>query len=112
MTKKVSDNYLKMVEWSEEDQCYVGVAPGLFIGGVHGKNQDKVFKELCEVVEETIQIMQKEGRPLPKETAGKSYSGNIALRLSPELHKALAVKALKERESVNQFIVHRLEHAI
>ena len=40
MNKKISDNYLKIVEWSEEDNCYVGSAPGLFIGGVHGKNQD------------------------------------------------------------------------
>jgi hypothetical protein len=22
MSKKISDNYLKIVEWSEEDQCY------------------------------------------------------------------------------------------
>ncbi len=24
---KVSDQYLKIVEWSEEDQCYVGTCP-------------------------------------------------------------------------------------
>ena len=74
MNKKISDNYLKIVEWSEEDNCYVGSAPGLFIGGVHGKNQDKVFKELCEVVEETITIMQKEGR---------SYQKKVLIRIFP-----------------------------
>jgi hypothetical protein len=52
MIKKISDNYLKVVEWSEEDQCYVGTAPGLLFGGVHGKDEEKVFKELCVVVEE------------------------------------------------------------
>lgn len=25
---KKSDRYLKIVEWSEEDQCYVGTCPG------------------------------------------------------------------------------------
>jgi len=112
MNKKISDNYLKIVEWSEEDNCYVGSAPGLFIGGVHGKNQDKVFKELCDIVEETISIMMKDGRPLPKGNLNKKYSGKIALRIPPELHKALAVKAKQEGESINKYIVHNLSVAI
>ena len=33
---KKRDRYLKMVEWSEEDRCYVGTCPGLMLGGVHG----------------------------------------------------------------------------
>lgn len=28
---KIADQYIKLVEWSEEDQCYVGSSPG-FIG--------------------------------------------------------------------------------
>jgi len=70
----MSDDYLKIVEWSEEDRCYVGTAPGLIIGGVHGKNQKKVFDKLCEAVEEAIQILREEGRPLPAATANKKYS--------------------------------------
>jgi len=112
MNKKISDNYFKIVEWSEEDKCYVGSAPGLFIGGVHGKNQDKVFKELCDIVEETITIMLKEGRPLPKGNFNKKFSGKIALRIPPELHKVLAVKAMQEGESINKYIVHNLSMAI
>lgn len=27
---KDSDKYLKIVEWSEKDQCYIGTSPGLF----------------------------------------------------------------------------------
>ncbi|MGE0082849.1 MAG: hypothetical protein AB7S75_00365 [Desulfococcaceae bacterium] len=30
---KRSDQYIKLVEWSEEDGCYVGTAPGLIYGG-------------------------------------------------------------------------------
>ena len=33
---KASDRYLKIVEWSDEDGCYVGTCPGLMLGGVHG----------------------------------------------------------------------------
>ncbi len=110
--KKNSDDYLKIVEWSEADHCYVGMAPGLIIGGVHGKSQKKVFDELCEAVEEAIQILRKEGRPLPAATANKKYSGKIALRIPPQLHKTLAMKAFQDGESVNKLIQHELEEAI
>ena len=110
--KKNSDDYLKIVEWSEEDGCYVGTAPGLIIGGVHGNIQKKVFDELCEAVEEAIQILRKEGRPLPAATVNKKYSGKIALRIPPELHKTLVAKAFQAGESVNKLIQHELEEAI
>lgn len=84
----------------------------MFIGGVHGKNQDKVFKELYDIVEETITIMLKEGRPLPKGNFNKKFSGKIALRITPELHKVLAVKAMQEGESINKYIAHNLAVAI
>ncbi|MBU0478791.1 toxin-antitoxin system HicB family antitoxin [bacterium] len=109
---KPSDYYLKIVEWSEEDQCYVGMAPGLIIGGVHGESQKKVFYELCEAVEEAIQILQKEGRPLPAATANKDYSGKIALRIPSQLHKVLTAKAFQAGESVNKLIQHKLETAV
>lgn len=110
--RQTSDDYLKIVEWSEEDRCYVGMAPGLIIGGVHGRNQKKVFDGLCEAVEEAIQILQKEGKPLPAATANKKYSGKIALRIPPQLHKTLVAKAFQSGESVNKLIQHELEEAI
>ncbi|MFC1600917.1 type II toxin-antitoxin system HicB family antitoxin [Candidatus Sumerlaeota bacterium] len=112
MSRQTHDNYLKIVEWSDEDQCYVGSAPGLIIGGVHGKNEQKVFNELCEAVEEATQILRKEGRPLPAPTASKKYSGRITLRIPPQLHKALTVRALQAGESVNELIEHRLQETI
>ena len=57
--------YPKIVEWSDEDQCFVGRCPNLFFGGCHGSDEQAVFAELCEIVEETIERFQREGRPLP-----------------------------------------------
>ena len=53
---KDSARYVKIVEWSDEDQCYVGSAPGLVYGGCHGLDERAVFAELCEVVEEAIEL--------------------------------------------------------
>ena len=70
---KDSAKYVKIVEWSEEDQCYVGSAPGLMFGGCHGSDEKKVFDELCEVVEETIELYRKDGKALPPPTSGRDF---------------------------------------
>ena len=67
---KPSAQYAKVVEWSEEDDCFVGSAPGLLVGGCHGDDERKVFDELCDIVEEVIAIYEADGRPLPPPTLG------------------------------------------
>jgi predicted RNase H-like HicB family nuclease len=62
---KDSARYRKIVEWSEEDQCFVGSAPDLMMGGCHGSDERAVFDELCQIVEEWIELYRKEGKPLP-----------------------------------------------
>lgn len=62
---KESARYAKTVQWSDEDQCFVGSCPGLFYGGCHGDDEQTVFAELCQLVEETIELYQREARPLP-----------------------------------------------
>jgi predicted RNase H-like HicB family nuclease len=70
--------YVKLIEWSEEDHCFVGSCPGLFHGGCHGDDQQTVFAELCLIVEETIQIYLNEGKPLPPPTSGYDWANTIA----------------------------------
>ena len=65
---KESARYVKIVEWSDEDGCYVGSCPGLFLGGCHGTDERNVFEELCLIVEETIAHCHADGKPLPPPT--------------------------------------------
>jgi predicted RNase H-like HicB family nuclease len=62
---KPTDAYHKWVEWSEEDQTYIGKCPDLITGGIHGDDPVDVFQELCEVVQEVIDYFQQENRDLP-----------------------------------------------
>ncbi len=71
---KESARYVKIVEWSEEDKCYVGSSPGLIYGGCHGDDEKKVFEELCAIVEEAINLYRKDKKPLPPTTSGKDYA--------------------------------------
>jgi predicted HicB family RNase H-like nuclease len=109
---KKSDRYLKIVEWSDEDNCYIGRAPGLMLGGVHGDDEAKVYKQLCEAVEEWIEIYESDGDPLPPSTANKDYSGKFNLRVGKDLHERIALAALKRGESLNKFCVDTIKKEI
>jgi hypothetical protein len=74
---KDSARYVKIVEWSEEDQCYIGSSPGLLFGGCHGPDEKAVFEELCEIVEETISLYRKDGKPLPPPTSGRDLADKM-----------------------------------
>ena len=74
---KDSARYAKIVEWSDEDQCYVGSAPGLILGGCHGADEKEVFAELCEIVEEAIALYRADGKPLPPPTAGRDFANKM-----------------------------------
>ena len=74
---KDSARYVKIVEWSEEDQCYVGSSPGLIYGGCHGDDEKRVFDDLCAVVEEAIALYRKDGKPLPPATSGRDFANRM-----------------------------------
>ena len=74
---KDSANYAKIVEWSDEDQCYVGSAPGLIYAGCHGDDEKAVFNELCQIVEEAIELYKQDGKLLPPPTSGRDYANKL-----------------------------------
>ena len=108
---KERDKYLKIVEWSEEDECYVGSVPGWIGKCCHGDDEMAVYQKVCDIVDEWIEIYNTEGNPLPPPT-NKNYSGKFVLRTGSELHQALAVRALNEGESLNRFVVKTLKRIV
>jgi predicted RNase H-like HicB family nuclease len=75
---KESARYFKIVEWSDEDQCFVGSCPGLFYGGCHGEDEKQVFEELCQMVEEMIALFHQDRKPLPPPTCGRDLTNQLA----------------------------------
>lgn len=71
---KESARYVKIVEWSEEDGCFVGSCPGLLYGGCHGDDELAVFEQLCEAVDEVVELYKRDGKPLPPPTSGRDYA--------------------------------------
>ena len=61
---KPSDRYHKWVEWSEEDQTYIGCCPDL-ITGIHGDDPVALYRDLCDVVQDVLAHLATNNEPLP-----------------------------------------------
>jgi predicted HicB family RNase H-like nuclease len=106
--KAKAARYTKFVEWSDEDQCFIGRCPEIMGGGVHGNDEAKVYAELCQAVEEMIELIHADGHELPEPLAAKKFSGKFVLRVEPALHRRLAAKALAVGESLNSYCAKTL----
>jgi len=109
--KESASHFQKVVFWSEEDDCFVGQCPALFMGGVHGDDELAVYKELAQVVEEHLAILRSDGKRMP---AGEKqdYSGKLTLRIKPEIHRALALRASATGDSLTGFIERTLQQSL
>lgn len=48
------NKYLKLVEWSEEDHCYVGSIPGWLDKCCHGEDELEVYSDLSTILDECV----------------------------------------------------------
>jgi predicted HicB family RNase H-like nuclease len=109
--KEAAARYLKIVEWSDADKCFVGRCPGLFFGGCHGADETEVYREICQIVDEHVAELLANKALLPAASAGKTYSGKFVVRIGPELHQKAAIKASTRGESLNQFVAAAIASA-
>lgn len=105
-------HYAKVVEWSDEDDCFVGSAPPLIGRCCHGESESKVMKQLSVIIEEVLAIHETDGTTPPQGTAGKEYSGKFLLRVRPEVHQSLMIKAANSRQSLNSYTAQLVEKGL
>ncbi len=72
-----NERYVKVVEWSDEDGAFVGQCPGLIGPCCHGSDEVEVYRELCEIVSEWLELADRNGTPLPPPTAGTGIAAKI-----------------------------------
>ncbi len=73
-----ADRYVKIVEWSDEDEAFVGQCPGVIGACCHGTDEVEVYRELCAIVSEWLELADRDGTPLPPPTAGRGLAPKIA----------------------------------
>ena len=74
---KDSVKYIKRVEWSDEDRCFVGSCPGVIGPCCHGDDEVAVYRQLCQIVDEWLEVIRDQDGALPEATAGLAHPGVV-----------------------------------
>jgi len=98
------DKYSYRVLWSDEDNEYVGLCAELPSLSWLSKSPDAAFKGIRKLASDVIADMKKEGEPIPEPLSTKKYSGKLMVRISPDLHRELALEAMEAQISLNRYI--------
>jgi predicted HicB family RNase H-like nuclease len=70
-----------------------------------GTTVEEIEKAFKDSVNDYLEFCKSRG-----EQPEKPYSGNLHIRLEPELHAKLAKEALLHSQSLNSFIAEKLRH--
>ncbi|WP_313026625.1 type II toxin-antitoxin system HicB family antitoxin [Pseudomonas lopnurensis] len=96
--------YAARIEYSDEDGLFVGHIAGIRdVVGFHGETVQELRAAFAEAVDDYLETCNKLNRK-PQ----KPYSGKLSLRLEPELHASVALKAELSNKSINQWVAEVL----
>tara|TARA_B100000508_G_scaffold140608_1_gene142314 strand:+ start:1641 stop:1997 length:357 start_codon:yes stop_codon:yes gene_type:complete len=104
----MSDKYSYRVVWSAEDNEFVGLCSEFPSLSWLSKSQDEAFKGIRNLVADVLKDMIKNNEKIPEPIAEKRFSGKLVVRISPELHRDLALEARDFNISLNRYINSKL----
>lgn len=101
MSQMTYKNYTARIEYSHEDELFVGHIAGIRdVVGFHGDSVQALRSAFEEAVDDYLETCAKLCRD-----PHKPYSGKLSLRLEPELHALMAKQAELAKKSINQWVV-------
>ena len=102
------DGYIAQVSFEEGDEFMHGTTVNTrAVLHFAGKTLQELKQAFADTIADYRDFCASKGVP-PE----KPYSGTLSLRLTPELHKKIAIEAMKSGESLNQFIAGKLEASV
>ena len=103
-----ADHYTYRVTWSGEDGEYVGLCAEFPSLSWLESTQEEAFAGVRALVAKVVEDMLGNGETPPEPMADRAYSGRFVVRVPPELHRALAIRAAEEGVSLNRLVSARL----
>lgn len=92
--------YVGSVEFSQEDGLFYGKVQGIrALISYEGTNAAELIEDFHAAVDDYLAICQEEGKE-PE----KAYKGSFNIRVSPELHKKIAIYAMENDITLNSFV--------
>ena len=107
MAKEV-DRYTYRVTWSEEDREHVGLCAEFPSLSWLEKTPEKALFGIRRVVRETVADLKRSKEPIPEPLSARPFSGKFMVRVPPEVHRMLAIKAAESGVSLNRLISSKL----
>jgi len=102
------DHYTYRITWSADDKEFVGLVTEFPSLSWLAASQIDALTGIRELVITVVAEMEYAGEPAPEPFADRRYSGEFKLRIPPELHRALAIRAAEENVSLNRLVSSRL----
>ncbi len=106
--RKFTDCYTYRITWSEDDKEFVGLCAEFPSLSWLSDTQDKAFKGIRKMVSDIVRDMEISGERIPEPLAIKRYSGKFIVRVPPEIHRNLAIRAAEEGLSLNRLASAKL----
>ncbi|TNF68993.1 MAG: type II toxin-antitoxin system HicB family antitoxin [Gammaproteobacteria bacterium] len=103
-----TDHYTYRVTWSKEDNEYIGLCAEFPSLSWLDTSPEKALEGIRAVVRDVLLDMQTSGEKIPSPLSEKNYSGNFMVRIPPEAHRSLAIKAAEEGISLNRLVSSKL----
>ena len=98
--------YAARIEYSDEDKCFVGHIAGIRdIVGFHGESVEELRTAFEEAIDDYLETCEQANL-----SPQRPYSGKVMLRIPPELHAEIAMKAEASGKSLNQWAAEMLSH--
>jgi antitoxin HicB len=73
-----------------------------------GDTPEEAYRNLDDAMTAYIASLLEHNRPIPEPVGDKEYSGHFPLRMSTEIHRIGALRAMQEGISLNQWIVNAI----
>lgn len=98
------DYYTYRVTWSAEDREHVGLCADFPSLSWLADTPDEAFSGIRNLVREVIADMETAGEVVPEPLTERSYSGTFSLRVPPDVHRDLALRAAENGISLNRLV--------
>ena len=91
------------------DIAYKAIIPA-FDWVVFGDNLKEIEDGIALAIDEEIKMRKKQNLPIPEPDKSTKYSGKLLLRINPELHEHLALRAKTLGLSLNAYIQEKIKN--
>ena len=104
----MTDHYTYRIMWSSEDAKHVGRCAEFPSLSWLAPTPGEALSGIRRLVSDCVSDMRTSGELVPEPMADRRYSGKFMVRVPPETHRTLAIRAAEQGVSMNRLVSGRL----